>query len=92
MRPAVRTQTADARLAPVPAPRGGIVSLFRSYTLGAQRSRQAIDLARRHGWTEEPAAGVAYLALGMAMVALHQARMAELARIRSSRARLPRQV
>jgi LuxR family transcriptional regulator, maltose regulon positive regulatory protein len=43
---------------------------WRSFPLGAQRSRQAIELARRHGWTEEPVAGVAYLALGMAMVAL----------------------
>jgi LuxR family maltose regulon positive regulatory protein len=30
---------------------------------------QAIELAGRHGWTEEPVAGVAYLALGVAMVA-----------------------
>ena len=42
---------------------------WRSFPLGAQRSRQAIELARRHGWTDEPVAGVAYLALGMAMVA-----------------------
>ena len=42
---------------------------WRSFPLGAQRSRQAIELAGRHGWTEEPVAGVAYLALGMAMVA-----------------------
>jgi LuxR family maltose regulon positive regulatory protein len=43
---------------------------WRSFPLGAERSRQAIELAGRHGWTEEPVAGVAYLALGMAMVAL----------------------
>ncbi len=30
---------------------------------------QAIELAGRHGWTEEPVAGVAYLALGVAEVA-----------------------
>jgi LuxR family maltose regulon positive regulatory protein len=41
---------------------------WRSFPLGAQRSREAIELAGRHGWTEEPVAGVAYLALGMAMV------------------------
>jgi LuxR family transcriptional regulator, maltose regulon positive regulatory protein len=43
---------------------------WRSFPLGAQRSRQAIELAGQHGWTEEPVAGVAYLALGFAMVAL----------------------
>jgi LuxR family transcriptional regulator, maltose regulon positive regulatory protein len=41
-----------------------------SFPLGAQRSRQAIELAERHGWGEEPVAGVACLALGFAMVAL----------------------
>jgi LuxR family transcriptional regulator, maltose regulon positive regulatory protein len=39
-----------------------------SFPLGAQRSEQAIALATRHGWADEPVAGVAYLALGMAMV------------------------
>ncbi len=43
---------------------------WRSFPLGAERSRQAIELARRHGWAEEPVAGIAYLALGMALVAL----------------------
>ena len=42
---------------------------WRSFLVGAQRSRQAIELAGRHGWTEEPVAGVAYLALGFALVA-----------------------
>jgi LuxR family maltose regulon positive regulatory protein len=42
---------------------------WRSFPLGAQRGMQAIELARRHGWTDEPVAGVAYLAHGMAMVA-----------------------
>jgi len=41
---------------------------WRSYTLEAQRSRQAIELAGRHGWAEEPVAGIAYVALGMTMV------------------------
>jgi LuxR family maltose regulon positive regulatory protein len=41
-----------------------------SYPLAAQRSKQAIELAERHGWAEEPVAGVAYMALGFAMVAL----------------------
>jgi LuxR family maltose regulon positive regulatory protein len=43
---------------------------WRSFPLGAERSMQAIELARRHGWTEEPVTGVAHLAHGMAMVAL----------------------
>jgi LuxR family maltose regulon positive regulatory protein len=43
---------------------------WRSFPLGARRSVEAIELAGRHGWTEEPVAGIAYLALGMAMVAL----------------------
>jgi LuxR family maltose regulon positive regulatory protein len=39
-----------------------------SFPLGAEKSTQAIELAGRHGWTDEPVTGVAYLALGMAMV------------------------
>ena len=31
-------------------------------------SRQAIELARRHGWTDDPLTGDAYLALGAALV------------------------
>jgi LuxR family transcriptional regulator, maltose regulon positive regulatory protein len=41
---------------------------WRSFPLGAQRSMQAIELAGRHGWTEEPVAGLAYLALGVTLV------------------------
>ena len=51
---------------------------WRSFLLGAQRSKQAIELAGRHGWTEEPVAGVAQVALGMAMIA--QGRLEEGAR------------
>ena len=32
----------------------------RSLVLAAERSSQAIELAERHGWTDEPAAGYAY--------------------------------
>jgi LuxR family maltose regulon positive regulatory protein len=42
---------------------------WRSFPLGEQRSLQAIELAERHGWSDEPIAGLAYLALGVAMVA-----------------------
>jgi LuxR family transcriptional regulator, maltose regulon positive regulatory protein len=41
---------------------------FRSYTAGAQLGRQAIELAERHGWGEEPIAGVAYAQLAGVMV------------------------
>jgi LuxR family transcriptional regulator, maltose regulon positive regulatory protein len=35
----------------------------RSFARAAERSRQAIDLARRHGWTDEPATGIACMVL-----------------------------
>jgi LuxR family maltose regulon positive regulatory protein len=35
-----------------------------SYALAVERSTQAVELARRHGWAEEPIVAVAYLALG----------------------------
>ena len=41
---------------------------WRSLPLGVQRSSEAIELAGRHGWTDEPVAGLAYLALGVAEV------------------------
>jgi LuxR family maltose regulon positive regulatory protein len=43
-------------------------SVFRSQTLAAQRSRQAIELARQHGWGEEPIIAVAYAVLGAVLV------------------------
>jgi len=48
---------------------GSELAALRSFTRGAQRSRQAIDLARQHGWSDEPIAAVAYTVLGGAMVA-----------------------
>ena len=41
---------------------------WRSMPLGAERGRQAIELADQHGWSDEPFTGVAHLALGVAMV------------------------
>jgi len=35
------------------------VGFFRSFALAAERSRQAAELAERHGWAGEPAAGLA---------------------------------
>jgi LuxR family transcriptional regulator, maltose regulon positive regulatory protein len=44
------------------------IEIYRSFARTAERSRQAIGLAERHGWTDEPAAGIAYLRLGAALV------------------------
>ena len=40
------------------------VEMFRSYARAAERSRQAIELAERHGWASDPAAGTACMVLG----------------------------
>jgi len=40
------------------------VEFYRSFPRAAERSRQAIELAERHGWTDDPFAGIAYMALG----------------------------
>jgi LuxR family maltose regulon positive regulatory protein len=47
----------------------------RSFAQAAERSRQAIELARRHGWTDEVAVGYAYAAL--AAVLAWQGRLEE---------------
>jgi LuxR family transcriptional regulator, maltose regulon positive regulatory protein len=41
------------------------VEIYRSFARAAERSRQAIELAERHGWSEESAAGIAYVVLGV---------------------------
>jgi len=38
--------------------------IYQSFARAAERGRQAIELARRHGWADEPAAGLAYVILG----------------------------
>ncbi len=40
------------------------VEIFQSFARAAERGRQAIELAERHGWADEPAAGLAYMILG----------------------------
>ncbi|HEV3293367.1 MAG TPA: hypothetical protein VG123_30685, partial [Streptosporangiaceae bacterium] len=40
------------------------INVTGSLTLSAERGRKAVELARQHGWTDEPAAGVAYEVLG----------------------------
>jgi len=42
--------------------------MARSFALVLEPSRQAIELARQHGWTDDPLAGNAYLSLGAALV------------------------
>ena len=54
---------------------GSELAALRSYTRGAQRSTAAIELARQHGWSDEPVVAVAYTVLGGAMVS--QGRLAE---------------
>ena len=39
------------------------IEFERSFALAAERSRDAIELAERHGWTDEPAAGIACMVL-----------------------------
>src|SRR5215468_10129570 len=38
--------------------------IYQSFTRAAERGRRAIELAERHGWTDEPVAGLAYVILG----------------------------
>ncbi len=46
------------------AHRTGIATVRSSpYALAEERARQTIELARRHGWTDEPAVGIAYITL-----------------------------
>lgn len=51
------------------------IAIFDAVPLGARRSKQAIELAERHGWTEDPVAGIAYSLHGVAL--LVQGRLAE---------------
>src|SRR6516225_2934055 len=38
--------------------------IYQSFTRATERGRKAVELARRHGWAEEQAAGLAYVMLG----------------------------
>ena len=44
-----------------------VIESERSYARAAERGRQAVELAERHGWTDDPAAGRAYMALAAAL-------------------------
>jgi len=54
-----------------------VIETYRSFAHAAERSRQAIELARRHGWTDEPTAGTAYVMLGAALAWQGRAEEAE---------------
>ena len=41
---------------------------FHSFTRAAERGRQAVELAERHGWTGDPAAGTACTAVAVVLV------------------------
>ncbi len=51
------------------------IEIIQSAARATERSRQAIELAERHGWTDDPAAGTAYVLCGGALV--WQARLEE---------------
>ena len=38
------------------------------YARAEERARQTIELARRHGWTDEPAVGIAYIGLAAGLI------------------------
>jgi LuxR family transcriptional regulator, maltose regulon positive regulatory protein len=54
-----------------------VIETYRSFAQAAERSRQAIELARRHGWTDEPTAGTAYVMLGAVLAWQGRAEEAE---------------
>jgi len=41
---------------------------YHSFPRAAERVRQAVELAERHGWTDDPAAGIAYMAVVVVLV------------------------
>jgi LuxR family maltose regulon positive regulatory protein len=52
-----------------------LIEFYGSASLAIEHSRQAAELAEQHGWTDEPAAGVANLTVGAVLV--WQARLEE---------------
>jgi LuxR family maltose regulon positive regulatory protein len=51
------------------AHRTSIASVRSSpYALAEERARQTIELAWRHGWTDEPAVGIAYISLAAGLI------------------------
>ena len=50
---------------------------YHSFARAAERGRQAVELAERHGWTNDPAVGTACMAVGAVLVWQGQADEAE---------------
>jgi LuxR family transcriptional regulator, maltose regulon positive regulatory protein len=51
------------------AHRTSIASVRSSpYAVAEERARQTIELARQHGWTDEPAVGIAYISLAAGLI------------------------
>jgi LuxR family maltose regulon positive regulatory protein len=51
------------------AHRTSIASVRSSpYALAEERARQTIELAQRHGWTDDPAVGIAYISLAAGLI------------------------
>ncbi len=44
------------------------IEFFRSFARAVERGREAVELAQRHGWAEEPAAGIASIVVGAVLV------------------------
>jgi LuxR family transcriptional regulator, maltose regulon positive regulatory protein len=60
------------------AHRTSIVSVRSTpYALAEQHARQTIELARRHGWTDEPVVGIAYITLAAGLIWRRQFEEAE---------------
>jgi LuxR family transcriptional regulator, maltose regulon positive regulatory protein len=54
-----------------------VIEIYRSFPQAAKRCTQAIELAERHGWTDEPTAGTAYVMLGAVLAWQGRAEEAE---------------
>jgi LuxR family maltose regulon positive regulatory protein len=55
-----------------------IAFVCSSFEQATERSRRTVELARRYGWTDEPAVGIAYLVLAIVQVWQGQPEEAEL--------------
>jgi LuxR family maltose regulon positive regulatory protein len=54
-----------------------VIETYRSFPQAAERCTQAIELAERHGWTDEATAGTAYVMLGAVLAWQGRAEEAE---------------
>ena len=65
------------------------IAIFDSVLRGAERSKEAIELAQRHGWADDPVTGVAYAIHGIALVVQGRLDEAELWLQHAEATRLP---